>query len=439
MVREVGDGPHLDRFQAGQGGAGGAVAVESPAAQAAAAAARTRHALSLGLVSTAHAVEHAVAAVRPMIFPYAMAAMHFDYAALGALLGVTNLVGGVLQGVHGWSSQFIRRKALIGLGNIGIGISMALMALSKTFTQFGAAMLLGRVAGSPQHPMANSLMSDWYPQERRGTAFSIHFAGGNVGAIITPIVAGILIARYGWQSILYVLAIVGLVVGLLNCLFVEDARKPVRVARREAHATAARSYWSSLRDPNVRRIILSQVVAAGGRGLGIVMVFVPLYLSQGLQLNIVSTGTLFTVMMLGSVVGPLVSGRLGDHFGRKPVVLASLAGATLSTLLLILVGPSLFGVYASLILMGLTVYNESPLMQALLADNVTKEDRDAAFSLFFLLTHGAGAIWSAVLGMIVNNFGFTAAFLTMMASYVASGLIILGIRGGTRSARAAAA
>jgi MFS family permease len=384
---------------------------------------------SLSIISATHAQQHAVAAVQPLIFPYAMAALGFDYATLGALLGIANLVNGLLQGVHAWTSRYLRRRTIIGLGSIGMGLSLAWMALAQSFAQFGGAMIFGRIASSAQHPLANSLMSDWYEPERRGSAFSIHFSGGNVGSVITPIIAGYLITRFGWHVALYALMLPGLVFGLLAAFFVNDDRKPVRVATAEAKSSEQRlDYLAPLRVREIRLVIVARAIAAGGRGLGVVMVYVPLYLSRSLHYSMLSTGILFTVMMVGSVAGPMLAGHLSDRFGRKPLIIGSLIGAALATLCLILAGDATLGIVPALILLGFTVYNESPLMQTFLSDHARRENRDAAFAVFYVLTYAAGALWAWVLGLLVNRFGFEAAFLSMIASYLLASLATLLVK-----------
>ena len=396
--------------------------------------ARSRR-LSLAIISATHAEQHAVAAIQPLIFPYAMAALGFDYATLGALLGVANLVNGLCQGMHAWTSRHLRRRTIIGVGSVGMGLSLGGMALAQTFAQFGGAMIFGRVASSAQHPLANSLMSDWYEPERRGRAFSIHFSGGNVGSVITPIIAGVLITHFGWHMSLYALMLPGLAFGLIAAFFVRDDRKSIRVAAADRgaatdakHPAQRLDYLAPLRDSGIRLVILACSVAAGGRGLGIVMVYVPLYLSRGLHYSMMTTSALFTIMMVGSVIGPMLAGRLSDRFGRKPLIVMSLMGASVATIALILADGTTPGVIGALILLGFTVYNESPLMQTFLADHTRHENRDAAFAVFYVLTYAAGAAWSVILGLLVNRFGFQAAFLSMIASYILASLATLRIK-----------
>jgi ABC-type uncharacterized transport system permease subunit len=48
--------------------------------------------------------------------------------------------------------------------------------------------------------------------------------------------------------------------------------------------------------------------------------------------------------------------------------------------------------------------------------------------VFYVLTYAAGAAWAVVLGLLVNRFGFEAAFLSMIASYMLSSLVTLRIK-----------
>lgn len=49
--------------------------------------------------------------------------------------------------------------------------------------------------------------------------------------------------------------------------------------------------------------------------------FVPAYLKSGLHLQALTVGTLFTVLMVGSIAGPVVTGVVADRLGRRLVLL----------------------------------------------------------------------------------------------------------------------
>lgn len=74
-------------------------------------------------------------------------------------------------------------------------------------------------------------------------------------------------------------------------------------------------------------------------------------------------------------------------------------------------------------------YNESPLTQAMVADVSPPDEREGAFSVYFV-DYVAGALWAGGMGLIVPRFGFTAVFALMVASYVVSAFVLLSVAPG---------
>lgn len=383
--------------------------------------------LDLFVVSAAHAVTHVQAAVMPLIYTRAMPELGFGYALLGSLLGVSNMVGGFLQGAYGWASRYLPRRTLLGGGNVLLGLSMIWMGVTQSVAPFFAGNVLAKVASSPQHPMANSLISDWYGPKRRGMAFSIHVTGGSVGSLVTPFLGTVLIALVGWRWSLALFALTGLFFGTWFALSAKDDRIPAveRARARENRRTSGSAYRRLLRNRALVLMLVASMVAAGGRGVGVVLTYVPMYLKDGLGLSDLLVGTLFTVLAAGSVIGPLVGGWLADHWGQRPVLLLALAIAAVATSFLIVVGSGLAGLYLACTVMGIAVYMVNPVMQSLFADLSDDSNRDDAFSLFFMLTFGAGGIWNWILGYVIDRAGFASAFAVTVASYIAAGLVVL--------------
>ena len=391
--------------------------------------------LDLTLLSAAHAVTHVQPVVYPLVFPFAMQALGFGFPQIGLLLAVSNLVSGVLQGVHGWLSRWVKRKTLCGSGNILLGASMAVSGLASNFAVFTAGRVLGGVAASPQHPVAASLMSDWYRRKGRGSAFSVHFSGGNVGTLVAPLLAGFLLPHLGWRATLIVFGLPGVVIGALVWIFLDDRRAAGELGSTPARSAQGKSrYLAAVRRPNVLLLVLARAITSGGRGIGIVLTFVPLYLIGVVKLSTQQTGFFVSLLALGSVVGPVLAGRLADRVGRKQVVIASLLTAAVATAGLVAAGRGFAAMLVALLLMGIAVYNESPLTQAMVADVSPPDEREGAFSVYFVVSYVAGALWAGGMGLIVPRFGFTAVFALMVASYVVSAFVLLFVRQGARPA-----
>jgi MFS family permease len=136
---------------------------------------------------------------------------------------------------------------------------------------------------------------------------------------------------------------------------------------------------------------------------------------------------------------PLIAGWLSDRLGRKPVIIGAYVGGAIGFVLFLVVGSSLVGLWAGIVVMGLFSFAESPQLQALLADIAPPTIRDASFALYFTLAFGVGSLWTAVYGLVIaaagETIGLPIVFWLMAASFVAASLTVLPVRAGRWSDR----
>lgn len=398
-------------------------------------------------VGAAHAVIHGVSILMPLIFPILHTQYGFSYTEIGLIGTVSGLAGGVLQVVFGYISRVVPRKVLIGVGNLIVALATFLTATAVTFVPWLGWSALRGVGGAPQHPAGNSILTDSYGPRRRGFAIAAHVAGGNIGTLLVPIVGAAIIKYYGWQPALIVFALPGLAAGAAVLLLTREPPQPeVPAAAKPDDASSARTFgarlatlFAPLRHRGVILVILASMVAAGGRGLGILTKYLPLYMLGPIKLPQATVTGLYTLLLAGSVAGPLLAGRISDRTGRRPMLWVAYGLAALFTLLV----PVVFGSGAPLValiveigLLGLVVYCESPLLQAYLVDNSEPAQRDAAVGWYFTLAFGIGSLWDVILGSMIDRTGsFIPAFLLMAASYIAAAIILLFIPRDQRDQR----
>jgi MFS family permease len=137
---------------------------------------------------------------------------------------------------------------------------------------------------------------------------------------------------------------------------------------------------------------------------------------------------LLTILMAGSVIGPLLAGPLSDRVGRKPVLLGDYLIACLSFAALLTVGSHAWALPIVLAVTGIAAYSEGAVMQTALADIAEKTSMEMLFGLYFAIGSAIGAPWAVLIGMLVDRYGFTAAFAAMGASQVLAGLFILPVQ-----------
>ncbi len=395
----------------------------------------------LSLVSAAHAVIHAVAVLMPLIYPIIQVEYHLSYTQIGLIVAIPNAVGGFLQIIFGLLSRYLLRKLMLGVGNILVGISTFFTGTISGFWSLMAWRMIANIAGAPQHPVGSSYLTDRYGRKRHGYALAWHVAGGNIGTLAVPLIAGPLLGLWGWRPVLYVAALPGILIGIAILILVDEKglldRRVLPVRARdtgenlsgtEKPVSALKAMFQPLRSRTLVIIMLVSIIAAGGRGLGNVTTYVPLYLQNILHYKSNIISIFFTLLLLGSVLGPLLGGRLSDRVGRKTMLFVFYGGSAVTTWLFLAVaapGVQTWLLPIALVLMGFAVYAESPLLQAYLADSADPAMRDTAFGLYFALAFGIGSVWSAVLGWEIDHFGFGAAFWTMALSYLTAGALLL--------------
>ncbi len=385
---------------------------------------------TLWLLAGAHAVNHALAILMPLVYLQVIREMHVDGAAIAILTAVGSLSSGLAQLAYSGLTRVFSRRSILVLGGLLLGGGMAVQGLVSNFTAFSAANIASKVGGSPQHPVGNALLAEQFPPHRRGFAISAHISGGNVGTLAVPLIGTWLIAGIGWRNTVILFGVPGILIAIAIAALVRESGSDREAAR--AHGNLADGFRRVFHDRDLLLLYFASTVAAGGRGLGVITLFVPLYLSEVLHLDTATIGWMYTVLLLGSVPAPLAAGWLSDRIGRRPVILVAYLLAAAGMALFVASGQNQAGVWAAIAVMSVFAYVESPQLQAILADISPPAIRDTAFSTYFTLAFGVGSLWTAVFGVILGAAGDTAGlpivFWIMAATFVAGGLAVLPIR-----------
>jgi MFS family permease len=117
-------------------------------------------------------------------------------------------------------------------------------------------------------PAAQSLLSDYFPPDKRASAFSVFAFGGPVGALFGTIAAGIVAQSHGWRAAFFLVGVPGLALALL---FKLTTREPARGSQDPAgrastiDPTSTPSLWSVTRHlfgrPTFVHIVIGAAVA----------------------------------------------------------------------------------------------------------------------------------------------------------------------------------
>ncbi len=109
----------------------------------------------------------------------------------------------------------------------------------------------------------------------------------------------------------------------------------------------------SIGDRDLRWLFLTSVLGGGGRGLGVVNVFVLFYLTLVIGLDTATAGLMYGALIVFSVPMPLIAGWLSDRLGRKPLIIGAYLGGAVGFAVFILAGSSMVWLWVGIVLMGL--------------------------------------------------------------------------------------
>ena len=391
---------------------------------------------TLALLSVQHGLIHAQTALLPLVFIAVTPVFGIGVGEIGLLLAIGNVLTGVVQIAFAPLQRIVSRRSLLGIGGLVYGAAMTATGLATSWGGFSLATIGARVAGSPQHPVGNGLIAEQRHARAHASAIAVHIAGGNLGTVAVPLVGAWIIASFGWQAAMAAVGIPAVVVGALILVAVRESGADRAAA--VAHGSVRRAFADVLREPDLRRLFAASSVAAAGRGIGVVSTFVPLYLARSLALDAGTVALMYTLLLAGSVPGPLLAGRLAGRYGHRTVLAGSYVAGAASLVLLVAAGGSIPLVWVAIGFVGAFVFEEASLLQGLLVEAAPPAIRDAANSAYFTLMFAVGAVWAALLGAIAallgDAAGFSVVFLTMAASYLVAIVFVRGIRAGGRPA-----
>ncbi|MCH2169148.1 MFS transporter [Myxococcota bacterium] len=212
------------------------------------------------------------------------------------------------------------RRNIIAVGVFVWSAMTAATGIARDFTQLILTRMgvgIGEAAGSP--PSA-SLMSDYFPPERRARAMSMLTIGSISGLGLGLVLGGVLGENYGWRNALIFLGLPGIVVALIVRFTVrEPPRGYSEPGGGDAQApppsiSGVIRYLVSI--PSFRWIVLAaclSAVTSFGKNL-----WEPTFLIRTYGLSPGQTGvTYFLISAVPAAIGAWIGAVLADRFSVK--------------------------------------------------------------------------------------------------------------------------
>ncbi|CNI75072.1 MFS family transporter [Yersinia rohdei] len=324
----------------------------------------------------------------------------------GLVFSITFLFSAIAAPFWGSLADRKGRKIMLLRSSLGMGMVMVLMGMAQNIWQFLVLRaLLGLLGGFI--PNANALIATQVPRNRSGWALGTLSTGGVSGALIGPMIGGLLADNYGLRPVFFITAAVLFVCFVMTWLYVKEQFAPVL----KKDMLNSRQVFNSLKNP---KLILSLFVTtmiiqvATGSIAPILTLYVRELAGDIHNLAFVS-GMIASVPGVAALISAPRLGKLGDKIGPERILVAMLV---LSILIIIPMAfvqtPLQLGILR--FLLGATDGALLPAVQTLLIYNCTNQVAGRIFS-YNQSFRDVGNVSGPLLGAAVSaSYGFRAVF-----------------------------
>lgn len=164
---------------------------------------------------------------------------------VGLLIGPAFAIFYITLGIPlGWLADRWNRRTMVAIGIALWSFMTAASGFARSFVQLFAARIGVGVGEAVLTPCALSLISDYFPPERRARAVSVYMSGISLGTAFGSIIGGWIVSRVtstptvelpivgvvaGWQATFIVVGLPGLILAMLMMLIAEPARRDRRI------------------------------------------------------------------------------------------------------------------------------------------------------------------------------------------------------------------
>lgn len=361
---------------------------------------------SLIAACSAHAVHDGLTDLIYVLLPIWQAQFSISYALVGLLRGsYSGMMAGFQLLASRMAKRWGRERMLVG-GTALAGVAYLIAGQAGGLTVLLAALLLGGLGASTQHPLASSLITDTY--EAGGgvkEALAQYNFAGDIGKTLIPGMVGLLLVVVSWQASVTLMGLLGLAAaGMLWWLI------PARDEQVSSKGKAAKAITGTGSATGLRALLLTGTLDSAVR-MGF-LTFLP-FLLKSKGAGTAGIGLALSLLFVGGAFGKLLCGYLGARIGMMKTVWITESATSL--LILLAVWLPLVGMMAMLPLLGLALNGTSSVLYGVVPELASAGKREQAFALFYTCTIGGGALSPVLFGRLGDVAGVSIALITLAA------------------------
>ncbi len=353
-----------------------------------------------------HCFNDLLQSVVSAVYPMLKDDLDLSFGQIGLVTLVYQIAASVFQPVVGLAFDKRPFVGSLPLGMVFTSAGIVLFAYSMSLTTVLIGVFLVGMGSSTLHPEASRITS-LASHGRRGFAQSIFQVGGNFGSSIGPLLVAFIVAPHGRRYIAWFL-----IVAAMAFMAMRTICRWYSGYLAETNSRAARSERRVKRPLTAGRTVFV---------VGVIMVLIfskyiymasltnyyTFYLIDNFGVSVKTSQILLFVFLAATAIGTLVGGPIGDRYGRKPVIWASILGAAPFSLVMPHCGLALtvvmsFGA-------GFMLASAFPAI-LLYSQELLPNKLGLVSGVFFGFAFGVAGVAAAILGYYADRYGIDAVY-----------------------------
>jgi MFS family permease len=400
------------------------------AAVSAAAAEPARRRLAIGFLNVAHAFDHFVILIYPMVVIELQAAYGESYATLIGLSTASFVAFGLFSLPAGWLGDRYSRRNMMIVFYLGCGVSLIGAAVAPSLYVLAFALFSLGMFAAIYHPVGTAMILENATQRGRSLAFN--GVCGNLGVSLAAGVTAALTAVISWRGAFLVPGLICIATGVIYLWLIPEEGRHAK--RRVAAADVA------LSPSNAALIFGLFVVVALSAGLvfNTISVSLPKIVDErvGAGISLVEVGGLTTAVFLCGALAQLAVGRLVERFPLH--VLFALSAIAQFTDIVWAAHSSGMALVLALAFTMAAIYGQITLNDLVIARYTADAWRSRVYAVRYFLTFIVSGVAVSMIAVLYGRGGFdlvlgTTAFIAL--GFLVAVLLIAFIANGAEKAR----
>ena len=339
------------------------------------------------------------------VLPAFLVSLGAGPAQLGLIEGIAESVASLAKLFSGYLTDRIdRRKPLVIAGYLVANAVKPVLAVVTSWWQVLPIRFTDRLAKGVRGAPRDVMVAESVGPKRLGSAYGLIQSMDSAGAIAGPLLALVLLGRFGIRSVFWAAAVPGL---LCVVVAVFGIRETVRRANRKK--SDERPLASLFAGPKLPGSFYFVFVAVTLFSLGNSSDMFLVMRAQDIGIPIKLAPVLGLVFNLTYTLGSWPAGWFSDRFSRRWI---AASGYLIFAAVYFVFGraPSAMAIWISMAVYGLYNALTQPVLKALVVEAVGEDVRGRALGVYFFATSVASLAASLIAGELWKHYGAGVPF-----------------------------